>query len=73
MDGFEVLARLRRLEALRTTPVIAVSANALQSDVDAAMAAGFDAYLTKPLGLEQLLATVRQVLAGEAPAAPAAG
>ena len=62
MDGFEVLARLRAAADTRDTPVIAVSANALQSDIDAAMAAGFTGYLTKPLSLEGLLATVQRAL-----------
>jgi PAS domain S-box-containing protein len=62
MDGFEVLARLRTRAATRHTPVVAVSANALPADVQAAMAAGFNAYLTKPLALAQLLATVQGVL-----------
>ncbi|MFY9511154.1 MAG: response regulator, partial [Rubrivivax sp.] len=59
MDGFEVLARLRADAATSHIPVLAVSANARQVDIDTALAAGFDAYLTKPLDLPQLLATVR--------------
>lgn len=59
MDGFQVLARLRADEVTRSIPVVAVSANALQSDVDAALAAGFQSYLTKPLDLDLLLDTVR--------------
>jgi PAS domain S-box-containing protein len=64
MDGFEVLARLRADEATRDLPVVAVSANALPTDIEAARAAGFLAYLTKPLSLDVLLTTVRQVLRG---------
>ena len=63
MSGFEVLARLREDPLLRAVPVVAVSANALQRDIDAALAAGFNAYLTKPLVMEDLLATVQQALA----------
>ncbi len=66
MDGFEVLARLRAHEATRDLPVVAVSANALPSDIEAARVAGFKAYLTKPLSLDSLLATVRQSLRGTA-------
>lgn len=63
MDGFQVLDRLRAHETTRSIPVVAVSANALQSDVDAALAAGFQGYLAKPLDLDLLLDTVRLHLA----------
>ena len=66
MDGFEVLARLRADEATRDLVVVAVSANALPSDIEAARAAGFAGYLTKPLNLDLLLDTVRQRLASAA-------
>lgn len=69
IDGFEVLRRLRMNEATRAIPVIAVSANAMPSDIDSGLAAGFCAYLTKPIELEQLLATVQRTLQGPAPAA----
>ncbi|MBL8348644.1 MAG: PAS domain-containing protein [Rubrivivax sp.] len=44
-------------------PVVAVSANAMPADIEAARAAGFADYLTKPLDLERLHATVRRMLA----------
>ncbi|WP_323520281.1 response regulator [Glaciimonas sp. Cout2] len=36
-------------------PVIAVTANAMPSDVERAQQAGFDSYLTKPINFHQLL------------------
>jgi CheY-like chemotaxis protein/anti-sigma regulatory factor (Ser/Thr protein kinase) len=62
MDGFEVLARLRADPAMREAPVIAVSANARQDDIDAALAAGFDAYLTKPVEMDSLIAAVLEAV-----------
>ena len=62
MDGFEVLRRLRGTESARTTPVIAISANAMRGDIQQGLDAGFDAYLTKPLDMAQLRATVRRAL-----------
>jgi PAS domain S-box-containing protein len=62
MDGFEVLRRLRAQPALRDIPVLAVSANALQADINAALAAGFNGYLTKPIQLDGLAAAVRGAL-----------
>jgi PAS domain S-box-containing protein len=49
LDGFEVLARLRQDPATAGIPCIALSANALPSDVQRAMAAGMTDYWTKPL------------------------
>jgi CheY-like chemotaxis protein len=66
MDGFEVLRRLRALPALGDTPVIAVSANAMPGDLDAAERAGFADYLTKPVDLPRRLALVDRALAAEA-------
>jgi len=63
IDGFEVLRRLRAQPATRRIPVIAVSANAMQSEIDEALRAGFDAYLTKPLEMQRLLTLVDQTLA----------
>ena len=63
MDGFEVLRRLREVPALRAVPVVAVSANAMASDLADAQRAGFADYLTKPLHLSRLLALVDRMLA----------
>ena len=62
MDGFEVMRRLRQQPDTRHVPVIAVSANAMQSDIDEAARAGFADYVTKPLDLAQLLAAVDRSL-----------
>ncbi len=69
MDGFEVLRRLREMPALRSVPVVAVSANAMAADLEDAQRAGFADYLTKPLHLPRLLALVDRMLAG-APVRP---
>ncbi len=62
IDGFEVLRRLRADERTRDIPVVAVSANAMQSDLDDARRAGFADYVTKPLDLRRLLAVVDGLL-----------
>jgi CheY-like chemotaxis protein len=49
MTGREALERLRKAEALRGVPVIAVSAHAMSGDREAFLAAGFDAYFSKPI------------------------
>jgi CheY-like chemotaxis protein/PAS domain-containing protein len=51
-DGSEVFRRLRADPRTAALPCIALSANALQSDIDAALAAGMTGYWTKPLDFE---------------------
>ncbi|MDP2007881.1 MAG: PAS-domain containing protein [Rubrivivax sp.] len=62
IDGFEVLRRLRAQDSTRHIPVVAVSANAMQSDLDDARRAGFADYVTKPLDLKRLLTVVDGLL-----------
>lgn len=59
MDGLDVLAQLR---ATSRTPVIVLSARHTQSDKVDALEAGADDYVTKPFGLEELVARVRAAL-----------
>lgn len=49
LPGLEIFQRLRADPSTRHVPCVALSANALQSDIDTALAAGVSAYLTKPL------------------------
>ncbi len=64
IDGFEVLRRLHASVATRDIPVVAVSANAMPADREKATSAGFVDYITKPIDLPVLLATVDRLLAG---------
>lgn len=58
MDGYGVLKQLRQWEATRDIPVIAISANAMQKDIQRGMDAGFDDYITKPIDVRALLKSV---------------
>lgn len=55
MNGLQVLAAVRAHPALRDVPCLAISANAMPEEIDAAMRAGFDSYLVKPLAVDALL------------------
>ena len=59
MDGLEVTRRIREWSSL---PIIVVSARGLERDKVAALDAGADDYLTKPFGIEELLARLRVAL-----------
>ena len=63
MDGFEALRWLQTYEETRSTPVIAVSANAMPRDVEKGLAAGFRQYLTKPIRVAAFLEAVDELLA----------
>ncbi len=60
IDGYEVARRLRASEklALKTTPIIAVTANALKGDAEKALDAGCDVYMSKPINIRELWARV---------------
>ncbi len=62
MDGIELRGRLRLYEETRDIPVIALSANVLPRDIERAMNAGFQDYVTKPIRVETLFAAVDRVI-----------
>jgi CheY-like chemotaxis protein len=57
-DGYRILEIFKTDARLKTVPVIAVTANAMPRDIERGMQAGFAAYLTKPLDVEQFLNVV---------------
>jgi signal transduction histidine kinase/ActR/RegA family two-component response regulator len=65
MDGFEAVRRMREHEGelgLPRTPVVALTANALQGDREHSLAAGMDDHLAKPFRDEELRTVLRRLL-----------
>lgn len=63
MDGFAVIAELRRDPQFAKTPIMALTASAMMGDRERAMAAGFTGYITKPIRLSALREEVERMLA----------
>ncbi len=62
LDGYEVLERALADQELREIPMVAVTAYAMTGDRLRGESAGFRAYVTKPVGLKQLIGLVETVL-----------
>jgi two-component system, sensor histidine kinase and response regulator len=58
MDGMAATRKIRELETLKHTPIIALTANAMTGDRERCEAAGMDDYLTKPIEVERLRAAL---------------
>ena len=84
MDGYQATRKIRAHEerergsgvVRRRTPIVALTANAMQGDGEACLEAGMDGYLTKPFRREELLEALRPFVGelgrDEAPGSPAA-
>ena len=71
VDGLEAVRRIRRAEAEAHAPraaIVALTASAVTEGVEAATAAGFDAFLAKPVEFGRLAATIEGLLDAQAPA-----
>ncbi|WP_310460852.1 EAL domain-containing protein [Sphaerotilus sp.] len=65
MDGYELASAVRREELPgQRLPIIALTANALSGEAERCRAAGMDDYLSKPVQLDQLGATLARWLTG---------
>jgi CheY-like chemotaxis protein len=62
LSGYEVVQWLKEEPALRTIPILAVTAYAMVGDRDKVLAAGFDGYLTKPIEPETFVSQVERFL-----------
>jgi two-component system cell cycle response regulator DivK len=64
MDGLQATGLLKRDDATRGIPVIALTALAMKGDEERIRAAGCDGYIAKPMRYQEFLATVAAQLVG---------
>ena len=64
MDGLQATALLKRDDATRAIPVIALTALAMKGDEERIRAAGCDGYIAKPMRYQEFLATIAAQLVG---------
>ena len=64
IDGVEALRRLRADETTREIPVMAMTASVMSADRQKIIAAGFEAYQSKPINVTDFIAAVAQLLEG---------
>lgn len=62
LDGLAAARKIRETDALRTVPIIAITAFSTGGFQQAARDAGFDGYLTKPIDFERLHELMRKLL-----------
>ncbi|HIE28965.1 TPA: response regulator, partial [Candidatus Poribacteria bacterium] len=78
MDGYEATRKIREMGIQRQSssgekmdiPIIALTAYAMKGDEAKTLAAGCNAYLTKPINRQQLLATIQQFLSARETSTP---
>jgi len=61
-DGLKLTRSLRNLERFHTTPIVALTAQAMTANGDQALAAGCDDFIVKPFDRAKLLATFERLL-----------
>ncbi|WP_096703445.1 response regulator [Magnetospirillum sp. 15-1] len=62
LNGWDATRRIKADPALARIPIIALTAHAMASDREQALAAGCDSYETKPIDLPQLLEKIESLL-----------
>lgn len=66
-SGFDIVAKIRETPEWASLVVVACTAQAMAGDKERALAAGFDAYLSKPIDIRALPQRLEEILHGNRP------
>lgn len=66
VDGMQIVAMVKASRELKSVPIVAVTALAMVGDRERLLAAGFDAYVPKPIEPESFVDQIRQSLSRKA-------
>ncbi len=64
-DGYGAMKKIRASDRLKNVPIVAVTAEASQEQMDKARTSGFDGFLGKPLDPDKFPDQIRRILSGE--------
>ena len=62
MNGYEVAMELRKDDALKTVPIVAITSYAMPGDQEKALSAGCSGYIKKPINPDTFLEEVESYL-----------
>ena len=64
MDGLEATRRIRAMDRpdAKSIPIIALTANAFEEDVQSVLQAGMNVHLSKPVDTDKLFALLRELI-----------
>jgi two-component system chemotaxis sensor kinase CheA len=62
MNGYDAIDWIRQMPLRQQTPIIAITAKAMQEDRTEILEAGATEYLSKPVNMEQLLALMKIIM-----------
>lgn len=59
MDGYESMERIRKIDAFKSIPIIALTAKAMPGDKERCLKSGASDYITKPVNIEHLVSMIK--------------
>lgn len=59
MDGYQAIAEIKKVFPQSTTPIIAVTAQAMDGDREKCLRAGATAYISKPINIDELMTVLQ--------------
>lgn len=69
LDGYGALQELRQERLFQATPIVALTASAMQRDRERALESGFTSYIAKPISLHTLRSEIARLIGRELPLA----